>query len=41
VSAVALLGSVACIALCGSPSAQQDPVRGVGPSDDAVANPAD
>ena len=40
-SAVALLGSIACIAASGRPSSQQDPVPDVGPSDDAVANPAD
>jgi predicted MFS family arabinose efflux permease len=40
VSAVALVGSVACIAVSGA-AAQRDPVRDVGPSDDAVATPAD
>jgi predicted MFS family arabinose efflux permease len=40
-SAVALIGSVACIAMSGAASTQQDPVLDVGPSDGAVATPAD
>jgi MFS family permease len=40
-SAVALLGSIACIAASGRPTYRQDPVPGAGPSDDAVVNPAD